>query len=355
MQFDQFVEGRQPVSEVKHTGEFAEYLEQADAWTRAFADVLKQRFENPDAFVAPEAAKEWLDRYEDWAESFESNVTNKLISDEHSYTTGQILNRNNFHTLNLCFLNHWHRLLTGQEWDREETRRLNLDTQDLIALSSMRTQKQRRKSHDSDYYDFSNEKMADFRRVTEGILSEFDAGIVLLEFAKKHPELVVIPAPGMFEHGKVHDGKKRNVDFIIIDTAAKETTGAQVKGRLSNEKLDSYSLDHVFFIDGDTDMENITSRLVKGSAKTQTSTRHVSLVRAGAIAANHIAGWPTKLAELNKRRGIASIGPKERLIIQTYARTIETRRSLIGHYADIIGQRTLEHLYRSKPTPKEQG
>lgn len=356
MQFERFIDGRVPDGHKKYTGEFAEHLDQADAWSKAFADVLKQRLENPGAYADAEETEKWLANYIDWANGFIQNVTNKLIVANRCRKNDELLNRNNFHALNLCFSSHWYRLLTGSEWSRGEARQHNTEAQDMIALSSLQLQKERAKNTPDEYYNVDDKAMCDFRASIEGILNEDDSAIVLLEIAKKHPEIVVVPSPGVFEHGLAEKGmRSKNADFIIIDVAASEAIGAQVKGRVRKDDSESYDPNYVFFIDGEMDLKNTTSIIQKGSPRNRRTTRRASVIHAGTIAAHHVKRWPTKPAELKNRGMIATLNRKQKIQIQTYARGLDHRISSLSTYVDIIGQRALGHLYKNPdPDPSEE-
>jgi hypothetical protein len=106
-----------------------------------------------------------------------------------------------------------------------------------------------------------------------GQLTEIDAAIVMLEIQKTAPHLVLLPAPPFFESSSRND---RSVDFIIMDTAFRQSRGIQVKTYIDSfedtandpselgayKPVRNYDTRYVTMIDGMVDLGNATMRYI---------------------------------------------------------------------------------------------
>ncbi|MEN2740860.1 hypothetical protein ABCS02_23970 [Microbacterium sp. X-17] len=94
--------------------------------------------------------------------------------------------------------------------------------------------------------------------IQAGMLTEFDTAVLLLELAKQHPWLVVLPAPAAFEAA----AGRANADLVLLDLERREALGVQVKTRIRDPRVVlHYRGDRVVLVDGWTDLGN--TRLVE--------------------------------------------------------------------------------------------
>lgn len=310
---------------VKYEGKQKLTLEAADQYSDKLASMLLTRLNNPDRFYRPDSVYQYLSQYNHWV----STALRPFVIDEvlpvKSARSNSIANRLNSHLLNQSFIGYWQSFLQGSR--PEEHRRVAREAQDSLAASSFIFQYHRNKLGDN-YYDkdpVSTRKRASL----EGIIGEYDAGIVLLEIAKKNPALAVLPGPSFFEH---HKGSSRNADFILIDTDKHQAIGGQAKNSVKNPVFEHYDPDYIFLIDGEVDLGNALN-----------GTGH-----AGLIAAHHISQiQPSKI----KLSSVFPGSSKDFALTQTFAKNQLTKET--GPYIikarKHLSERALHALYK-KPS-----
>jgi predicted regulator of Ras-like GTPase activity (Roadblock/LC7/MglB family) len=194
-----------------------------------------------------------------------------------------------FHWLNVAMVEMWHLLIAPDLMTDEKFRLKKIEiTQDMLAFggSQQFTYKDRLAAKEKDYAYFDS-NMDKTREVLEGSLHERDAAIVLLDIAKKHPGMVVLPSPAQFERwaGNTETGN-RNADFVVVDVPNQRAVGVQVKSFVSGNSTDGqseYDPDFVVMIDGYMDLENRQKRRTQ-----HTSTRLKGVSWAGMISADHV-------------------------------------------------------------------
>ncbi|MBP7760708.1 hypothetical protein KA093_02840 [Candidatus Saccharibacteria bacterium] len=179
------------------------------------------------------------------------NSLNLVRSDRSS----NLSNRMNFHSLNLAFLRHWRQVMLMGTSEIMMPPLTHQEAQILLAGEAVQYMRLRDRIPPAQYYS-SDEGPHLKRKTWEGILNEFDTGIVLLEIAKRHTDWIVIPAPGGFEHGN----KNANVDFIVLDTTRQEIIGVQTKTAVSDSDYQHYDNKRVVLVDGMIDFGNISLR-----------------------------------------------------------------------------------------------
>jgi len=310
-----------------------EVLEQADDWSRFFENALVERLTNPvDASAVDiDAITDKLSAFQNWCNGPLEDIRKSLHLHD-TQRSQELLNYLSFHLMSNLFIQHWFRLLAGTSWDSKMSRNYNSETQDYLAILSVDYQKKLSTQTDA------NSGMSGS---LSGVLSEFDTGIVALQTMKSRPELLLLPAPGRFEHGAIGT---RNADFLVLDTEKHEAIGMQVKKYVSAETLEQYDSSYVFLVDTSVDLDDVVSKKIPG----RTSPR--VLAKPGLIAAHHISNWP-------KQKDLAASHPwlidymgngeRDLMKIKFYANrlTHETKdNSLVARHR--IGERTLHHLYK---------
>lgn len=89
----------------------------------------------------------------------------------------------------------------------------------------------------------------------EGVINEIETAIVLLEVQKRHPGLVVVPAPAQFEQA-IYRGVNYNADFLAINPLADQVVGVQTKNNVSRDDQQEYDQNRIALVDGRIDLGN---------------------------------------------------------------------------------------------------
>lgn len=325
MDYKAFVANRARAYYPEREGEQKEILKEADKWSDFFESLVLQRFEQPSGpIIEYEELVTTLRGYDRWSrEPLAQFMTTLQHNTERS---AQLRNYLNFHTMSNAFLDQWYRLAIGVQWDRKSANTCNSETQDRLALASLLMKREKDKLT-------GNLTTASI----DGILTEYDTGIIILETAKKHPELLVVPAPGRFEHGT----PSKNADFLVIDTEQAQVTGMQSKTSIDTESYNRYDPGYVFMVDARTDLANYISKREPGTSKQ----RPVSMP--GLIAAHHIMKWP-KTSNLATKPWLKRTLYDERSLasIKFYARSLTLQtKDTSTEAVHRVGQRALHKLY----------
>lgn len=342
MDYREFAADRKPVIYPEREGAQREVLEQADAWTRFFESAVTQRLQSTDnaPLMAIEHINSILNDFEDWA----NGPLEKLLNSLEQYSTERsqfLLNYTNFHVMSSQFMQQWFRLLAGTSWDAQDTRKFNTETQDYLAILSMGVQKRREKAG-------ASKKPNDFVAKTQlGLLSEYDVAIVELEALKGHPELLLLPAPGRFEHEK---GSPKNADFLILDMVQREVTGMQVKTTAGARAVVHYDSDFVFLVDAVTDLDDVVAKRVPGKTSIE------AVCNPGLVAAHLMSNWPKQM-NLKSHPWLKSYMANERqfMSLKFYANMLTRNTKDTSERArQRLAERTLRHLYRKPPAADHQ-
>jgi hypothetical protein len=130
----------------------------------------------------------------------------------------------------------------------------------------------------------------------EGAMQEYDATIILMNWAKKYPNLTVVPAPAQFEHST----KQANADLIVVDTQEGRAVGVQVKTRSDPRDRERYDPERIVVIDSQ-DLGNV--RVMAGKGKKTETPRPWP----GMIAASRVMGIKTQDTPNFDPTGIATV------------------------------------------------
>lgn len=167
-----------------------------------------------------------------------------------------------FHTLGNCLLTMWRPLFgAGPVPTVIDRRRSQL----LLALHAAGMMVRRYENLDGGHVAADDEGSA-VLALQNGMLSETDAALTLVEIVRHHPEIVVIPAPPQFESA----APGRNVDLLVLDVSARTVNGIQVKTSLTRpEKLREYHREGVVLVDGVTDLANERLARLRSNSSTK--------------------------------------------------------------------------------------
>ena len=172
----------------------------------------------------------------------------------------------------------------------------------------------------------------ELNRYLTGMIQEFDAAIILLEFARSQPNLTIVPAPLQFEHSN----RRRNVDFVVANVIDQRAVGVQVKTNARRETVEGADKRRVVFVDGTTDLGNVKAMRID-----TTSSRERVRPWPGIIAAKRVEGVPSHGKSLTR----AGVHPSSIRYLKEQAR--EMVGTIRVDYADLaskIGQRILAKL-----------
>lgn len=278
-----------------HMGEHAPYILKAQQYSHAFGRSLHNYLSGRPQ-RKPEVSKngpieehvETLDDYEAWIDHDAPEMM-ASIQQAPLEIQARAINEFNFHQLNKVMVRTmWPPIWKG--WDNKEKRQDTINiTQDRLALQGVQYYKQRmdaieRAGGTHALYEGDTKLI---HQALTGVMQEIDAGIILLNFIHKYPNLTLVPAPLQFERSK----KQTNVDYIAINVDdPKRAVGIQVKSHLRQEHVAVADPDRVVFIDGDTDLQNV--RVVR--RRKQSSNKS-------------IAAWPGLVA-MHRVQGLRSYG-----------------------------------------------
>lgn len=169
-------------------------------------------------------------------------------------------NELNFHVLNHAMVAMWSLAI---DVGTERSRRQEIDEAQLnLALAGTRHAEDRVRRTGNEPAGYYATENADYRRKISGIATEVDAGIVLLELCKRHPELSVLPAPRRFEgfgrrlSGDDDSPTSANSDYVVLNMDRQLVTGVQVKTWAPGCDVGRYSSEHVVILDGVHDLGN---------------------------------------------------------------------------------------------------
>lgn len=212
---------------------------------------------HPDTFTTEAEINE----YDRWTSNHR-----QLESATLDYPDMEPFNEINFHGLNRHMLDLWKPLRQGG-WQSDAERRSSIDiAQNGLALAGFghyraREELLRAYGGTEDFFEPQNQRA--YGSFT-GAIQEYDAGIILIEFMRRNPNVTVVPAPMQFER----TNSRTNVDLLIIDFIGKRAVGAQVKTQVRHQHVEKYDKDRVVLIDGAVDLENVrVMRIKKGTSK----------------------------------------------------------------------------------------
>lgn len=248
-----------------HSGTHSQYMPEAQNWSYSFGQLLHtsltQELSPVDLTALPD-----LVSYRVWLgsnprSSFDDNQD--VPPEDRLRCTSEF----NFHDLNRALIYGWMAVVHGG-WQSDIERRMSFAAmrKELVmkGLVDYGLRQDFAKKYGSEmlYTDF-NKAYVDVRN---GILQEYDAGVVLLDVAQKHPNMTVVPAPLQFERGI---SPRYNVDFVVADFDKKRAVGVQVKSNVRSDTVERYDPERVVLVDGNTDFNNVLSMRTKQKSSQQ--------------------------------------------------------------------------------------
>jgi hypothetical protein len=167
-----------------------------------------------------------------------------------------------FHDINIGFLLSWGRLFDHSFGQTIQA--VQADEIFSLAMKGCKTGAIRDGFiKDADAAAYFEPETKNGRDLVEFKLSEIDAGIVLLEFARKHPdEFIVLPAPSAFETlaGSTDHQTNANADFIIINRTTDHVIGVQVKSKVHQNDTEKYDTNRIVLLDSQVDLGNQSAK-----------------------------------------------------------------------------------------------
>lgn len=257
MHLDQYIDASHQARSrhIEYDGPQGETLVTADTWSGFFDEILRSALLDPTSPPGNNAFSRGITDYALFYMLQLKPILQKSLNLVRSERSSNLSNRMNFHSLNLAFLPHWQQVMIMGTSEIKIPDKLHRQAQILLAGEAVQYMRLRDGVPPDRYYSL-DESLRLKRKTWEGILNEFDTGIVLLEIATRHPDWIVLPAPGGFEH----DNNDANVDFIVIDTTRDEIIGVQTKTSVSARDRQHYDGRRVILVDGMIDFGNILPR-----------------------------------------------------------------------------------------------
>lgn len=236
-----------------HRGPHAGYIREAQDYSYKWGRVLHALLRDEDG---DKSGLEEMDlyAYNDWLhndfDEFHSDLTDVSVD-----VRARALNETNFHYLNLCLWGMWS-ALAEKRWKSSAERAETLNGAEFgFAFRGLSLYAQREafvQEAGGTHALFEPENKAIHDALT-GMVQEYDAAIVLIDFIRRHQNLTLLPAPLQFE--RTH--KPTNVDFVVVDFVEPRAVGVQVKSKLRQADVAVADPDRVVFIDGDADLGNV--------------------------------------------------------------------------------------------------
>ena len=230
-----------------------ELMQEARRWSHCFGVVLHDYLSDADPRYYP--AAQIHDAYYGWVapaiQTFEKDIAQSGACEEEK---AKAQNEFNFHRLNTAMNYMW--LPIGPAWTEDPPfRRSAIEmSQDLLALGGLQFYIRKEGQIKKQGPDYFNEETEFARSSLEGLMHEFDAGIVLLECIKREPHLTIVPGPMQFEYSR-SDQASQNADFVVIDNRGR-AVGVQIKSSVSEETIQQYDPDRIVLIDARLEFGN---------------------------------------------------------------------------------------------------
>lgn len=292
-------------------------------WSSRFSELLDDRLDGKIisenvALNIMYAFMEWNDRHSQKLGAYlQDRVHDEAMTDENWKASIDLLNESNFHTLSAQMATNWARLLSGHDMTRQDVMlsRNSVALTGISSLAIMTTLEQdggmyaRYKSGSaikdhSSRLGFVLDPTFSYARSRA---NEADTAITLQAITLDNPSVIVIPAPGRYEHSQ--DGSM-NVDFIAVDALRSQVRGIQTKVSISQADALRYDPVYVTLVDGERDLGNAKPvRLPRGSERRTTPWP-------GLVSAHHVLAQKDIFRERSQRGKGVMLGPRERELVR---------------------------------------
>jgi len=324
-------------------------------WSGRFSELLDNRL---DGKIISEhvalgtlfAFMEWNDRHSKKMVAYlNDRMQSKDTTDENWKDSLDLLNESNFHTFSAQMATNWVRLLSGYDMSRQDVV-LSRNSLALTGISSLAIMAALEKDGGMYARYKSGSPIKDHTSrlgfaldptfsYARSRANEADTAITLQEITIDNPSVIVVPAPGRYEHSR--DGSM-NVDFIAVDALRSQVRGIQTKVSVSQADSQRYNPEYVTLVDGERDLGN-----AKPVRLPQSSTRRTT-PWPGLISAHHMLGQKDVFRERSQRGKGVALGPRERELVRQRqeARFLAgTTRAFNTQAARFVTERLLHDMY----------
>lgn len=326
-------------------------------WSGRFSELLDRRL---DGEIIPEdtalstayAFLNWNARFgEKMHQYLQGRVADDTMTPESWEDTLALLNESHFQTMSAQMATNWVRLLSGHEMSRQDV----LLSQNSLAMTGIGwLGAMTAAEHDGAMYARYKSGSPIKDRASRlgyvldpsftyarSIANEADTAISLQDITLEHPSVIIVPAPGRYEHSQ--DGSM-NVDFIAVDALRSHVRGIQTKVTISKADAHRYDPAFVTLVDGERDLGNAKPvRLPRASERRTTAWP-------GLISAHHMLAQKDIFRERSQRGKNAVLGPRERELVRQRheARYLAgSTRSFNAQAARFLTERVLHDIYQS--------
>lgn len=225
----------------------------------------------PDQLTASAALNQYAN--EDNALAASSKIESLLTQEREKGTlsaedTFAVLQRHNFHVMSQAALFMWTEMLIGGRYNERERERCTNYAMLGLAISSLSVAEWREDNASiTNSHRYFGSELAHERRFIDGVMTEIDTAMVLLEVTRKDPSILFVPAPPRFE---ASDRRANNADFIVYSRATNEVAGIQTKTNVRDEDRQTYDTSKIALVDGTVDLNNqIWTRTRAGASDTK--------------------------------------------------------------------------------------
>ncbi len=284
----------------------------------------------------------YLAKRTDWLKGNLGSATDKVDATSNIDARSHALNELAGPALALNMTPMFHQFTTS-EWSQTERTASIRKCKDMLGISAMGFIRHReRNAAIESGHKYFDPSMARERQTLEGILNEFDTAIVLLEIARKHPTLTVVPSLAQFEHGK---NTSLNSDFLVVDRRG-YIVGVQAKTTTTAETIRKYDDRAIVVVDGSIDMGSAMYKRVKKGSSYERRVSWAGLICANVVANMELHGPNAHFTNVRVRNGKSR--PQHFLQERLAARKlIGTLQPQLHVAAQTVGTRVLHKLYEA--------
>ncbi len=321
---------------------FAELMTPAAEWSADFGKILYDRLADPQGEIS--VRNGLTGDYVGWSNAGAVAIAQQLSLDQGPDSLKANMELN-FHRLNGVMLGMWQPIVNPEAYgDADFSRSVIPFLQDVLAITGLRHYMERnRVSGSRSQLEYFADENRERRNYFEGIGNEIDAAIVLLEFARHHPDLTVVPAPSQFSKRSNQNGVNRNANFVVA-TKDGRALGVQVSSFVTPELKARYDADRIVLVDGRVDLGN--QRAVRTDPRRSAKSVQVwSCIIAAARARNFQAHGPriSQFREAGMFGG--NEGERQLMNMSRIARQLLNGvRPRTREAVQVVGERILEHL-----------
>lgn len=238
----------------------ANFMRSSRAWSERFGNIVLGVLAGTPP-CNDQTMEKTVESYQTWiGTTFGQNLLNLRKQAHEQQTNSRALSEINYHLMNTVMLSSWlEPSIAPAATNTHRRTAAAMQSQNSLAYIGVENTSMRLELlHNGNLFtrdkDTGSSNFTESAQVEVGATTELDTAITLLDMTKNEPQIVVIPSPGIFEHGR---SPGRNSDFIVFDSQRHTSIGIQAKASVRNEDLEKYDDTFVLLLDGRGDLDNL--------------------------------------------------------------------------------------------------